>query len=34
VESIPGGTLADLYQKGGGIPTKKRYSEEIKERNQ
>lgn len=34
VESIPGGSIADLYQKGGGIPVKKRYSEEMKERQQ
>jgi dUTP pyrophosphatase len=34
VESIPGGTLTELYQKGGGIPVKKRYSEEMKERQQ
>lgn len=34
VESIPGGSLTELYQKGGGIPVKKRYSEEMKERQQ
>lgn len=27
-------SLADMYQKSGGVPVKKRYSEEIKERNQ
>lgn len=27
-------TLADLYQKTGGVAVKKRYSEEVKERNQ
>jgi dUTP pyrophosphatase len=30
----PGKSLADLYQKSGGVPVKKRYSEEIKERDQ
>lgn len=34
VDKLPGNTLTDLYQKSGGIPTKKRYSEEIKEREQ
>lgn len=34
VDSLPGASLTDLYQKGGGIPIKKRYSEEMKERQQ
>lgn len=34
IDKLPGNTLTDLYQKSGGIPTKKRYSEEIKEREQ
>ena len=29
-----GGTLTDLYQKTGGIPLKKKYSDEIRERTQ
>ena len=28
------GTLTELYQKAGGIPIKKRYADEIRERNQ
>lgn len=34
MESLPGSSLSDLYQKGGGVPIKKRYSEEMKERQQ
>lgn len=34
VESLPGKSLSDLYEKSGGVPTKKRYSEEMKERQQ
>jgi len=34
VENLPGKSISELYQKGGGVPIKKRYSEEIKERQQ
>lgn len=30
----PGQSLAEMYQKSGGVPTKKPYSEEMKERQQ
>jgi len=32
VENIVSPSISELYQKGGGIPVKKRYSEEMKER--
>lgn len=32
VEGIPGASITELYNKGGGIPIKKRYSEEMKEK--
>ena len=33
MDKLPGTSLADLYQKEGGIPIKKRYIDEVKERD-